>query len=350
LFSISSAAAATEGYPDRFQLVLGGLREGSSLAVGAEYEHTHFANGFFDLRLSSRVSIRLYQRHEAELVIPHFLDPRLFVEVLALYRSYTQVAYFGIGSETAEEDHSDYHAEGPAFYATLGFRPAHNVSVGGRLGRLDTDLHSGKSGRFPSIEEAFAPSELPGYVEEPDFYLYGAFAAVDLRNDRHDPTSGAYYELQATRYRDRGFDRFQFEEIQFDAQHFVPVGFRMSYAVRVHGLFTRAGAGQEVPFYLLPSLGGTESFHAFEMDRFRDRNLLFMNNELRYQATPEVRVGVFVDVGQVYPSANALRLSSFELGTGLAVYYKSGDRVLVGLSVGFGREGPRAAVRGDFRF
>ncbi|MGH9336111.1 MAG: BamA/TamA family outer membrane protein, partial [Vicinamibacteria bacterium] len=275
---------------------------------------------------------------------------RLFIELLGLYRSYTEVAYFGVGPETAQGDHSNYHIEGPAFYATMGFRPARKIVVGGRFGKLSTDLHSGRSGNLPSIEDTFSGSELPGYFEEPDHLLFAAFAAVDLRNDRNDPTGGSYYEIHATRYRDRGFDRFNFEELSVEAQHFVPLGRRITYASRVKGLFTRTGEGQEIPFYLLPSLGGTTSLHAFENDRFRDRNSLFVNNELRYQATLEIRLEAFVDVGQVFPTLGAFRLSKFELSSGVGIRYKVGSKVLVGVSLGLGREGPRVSMKGDFRF
>ncbi len=351
LFSVSSSdAIAEEGFPDRFQLVLGDLKPGSGIAAGAEYQRSHFATGFFDLRLSTRVSVRLYQRHEVEVAIPHLFEPRLFLEVLAQYRSFTEVSYFGVGPETVEADRSNYHIDGPGLLATLGFRPAPRMVVGGRFGRLDNGLDSGRSSDHPSVEEAFPLEELPGYVEEPDYFLYSAFAAFDLRNDPDDPTGGSYFELQATRYRDRGFDRFNFEEVSIEAQGFVPLRYRWIFASRVKGVFTRTAEGQEIPFYLLPSLGGTSNLHAFENDRFRDRHLLFANLELRYHATPELRLETFIDVGQVFPSFGEFRVSAFEIGSGVGARFKMGEKVLVGVSLGIGREGARVSLSGGFRF
>jgi outer membrane protein assembly factor BamA len=173
---------------------------------------------------------------------------------------------------------------------------------------------------------------------------------VDLRNDPEDPTAGAYYEVQTTAYRDRGWDRFDFEEFSVEAQHFVPLKPRWTLATRVKGVFTRTAEGQEIPFFLLPSLGGTSSLHGFENDRFRDRNLLFMNAELRYELRPSIRLEGFVDVGQVFPGFDSLRLGGFELSTGIGARYKLGQKVLVGVSLGVGREGPRIGIMGNFRF
>jgi outer membrane protein assembly factor BamA len=342
--------SAQDGYPDRFRFVLGDLRPGAGLAIGADYEKTHFATSLFDLRLSTRISTRLYQRHEAELVVPHFFEPRLFLEVFAQYRSFTEVSYFGVGFDTVEEARSDYHIEGPVLYATLGFRPSTLFVFGGRFGALDNDLHSGRSGEFPSIEETFPVAALPGFVEEPDYFLYSAFVALDGRNDPDDPTRGSFLELQATRYSDRGFDRFNFEEVSIEAFHFLPLNYRTVFATRVMGIFTHAAAGQEIPFFMLPSLGGTGSLHAFENDRFRDRHSLLATGELRYHVTPEIRLEVFVDVGEVFPSFAAFRFSELEVGTGMGVRYKMGRKILVGVSLGVGREGARVSVRGGFRF
>lgn len=343
-------ADAQEGYPDSFQLVLGDLRPGAGLSAGADYRRSHFATSFFDLRLSTRISTRLYQRHEAGILIPHLFEPRLFLEVLAQYRSFTEVSYFGVGRETMEDERSDYHIEGPAVFATLGFRPSRRIAIGGRFGSLDNDLHSGRSGDLPSVEEAFSPDELPGYAEEPDYFLYSAFAAFDFRDDPSDPTRGTVVELQSTRYRDRGFDRFHFDEVSIEAHHFVPLNYRMVLASRVKGLFTRTADGQQIPFYLLPTLGGTGSLQAFENDRFRDRHSFLVTGELRYHATPELRLEVFLDVGQVFPSFGEFRISELEFGTGLGARYKMGDKVLVGVSLGVGREGARISMTGGFRF
>jgi outer membrane protein assembly factor BamA len=344
------ALAGEDPYPDRFSFLVGGLRQGAGVALGAEYEHPHFANGTFDLRASTLVSLRLYQRHELQLTIPHVFHPRLFVDAFGVYRSYTRVSYFGIGPGTQEEDRSDYHIDGPAIYGSLGFRPARGMVVAGRVAALDNDLHRGRGSKYPSIEEKFAPAELPGYLQEPDYFQLGLLAYFDRRNDPEDPTRGARYELQANRFLARDFDGFDFDELQIDAEHYLPVSRRATFASRIQAVFTGTAEGQEVPFFLLPSLGGRESLHAFSMDRFRDRNLLFLNSELRYQATPEIRISGFVDVGQVFPSAGAIRMSGFEVGVGAAVHYKYGRKVLVGLSLGLGREGPQLSLDGGFRF
>jgi outer membrane protein assembly factor BamA len=350
VLSSSREAAPSDAFPDRFEFVLGDLRPGAGISLGFDYAHTHFASGAFDLKVGSRISHRLYQRHEMEVALPHLAHERLFAEVLALYRSYTEIDYFGVGPGSPEESHSDYHISGPALFATFGFRPARKAAFGARAGLLESNLDSGRNGSLPSIEETFPVRDLPGLVEEPDFFLWGGFALLDRRDDPEDATSGAFYEVQATAYRDRGLNRFDFEELSVDARHYVPLRPRWTVATRVTGVLTRAAEGQEIPFFLLPSLGGAGSLHAFENDRFRDRNLLLMNVELRYALTPSIRLVGFVDAGEVFPDFGSFRLGGLELSSGLGARYKLAGRVLVGVSLAAGREGMRAAMSGSFRF
>ena len=335
---------------DDLHIEVGGMRPGSGVGGGLEYYSDHFANGLLDVRLESKLSIRLYQQHEMEIVRQHFLYPKVYLRVIGLYRSYTQIDYFGIGPDTVEGNHSNYRLAGPAVLGTVGIRAHRNLQVAARIGYLRVTIGEGTDGNLPSIEERFEPESIPGLVDEPDHYLFGPILTVDSRNDPEDPTTGLYYLIESSAYRDRGFNRYDFQDLELDLRHFVPVTARSTLAVRARGLFTWTADGQTVPFYHLPALGGSDSLHAFENDRFRHGNLFFLSNELRYQATPEIRLEVFVDAGQVAPRADAFRLGALRFSYGIGARYKLGRTVLIGVDAGFGAEGGRVSFKGDFRF
>lgn len=348
--AFSAASSEGGGLFDDLHLVLGGMRPGSGIGGGVELDESHFQNGVFDLKLQARVSIRLYQEHEAELTFPHVFDDRLFVQVLGSYRSFTQIDYFGIGRDSIKARRSNYGLEGGALSATIGFHPVSRVSFGGRAGRLNNSVRKGRNDDLPSIEEEFDPSSLPGLVEQPDYYLVGLFAEFDLRNDPDDPTRGAFYQIQATRYLDVGSNRFGFRELEASARHFLPLGRCWTFASRVKTVMTWTVDGGVVPFFLLPTLGGVDSLQAFGNDRFRDRNAVLMNAELRYRATGAIRLSLFVGAGEVFPRVKDLRFDALELSSGVGAEYKLGKRILMGVYLGVGREGARVSLKGDYRF
>ena len=331
-------------------IIVGDMRPGSGVAGGLEYYNDHFANGFLDVRLTTKLSFRLYQQHEAEIVGPHLFHPNVFFRVIGLYRSYTQIDYFGIGPNTVEENHSNYRLAGPAVFANVGVRPHRKLQLAARIGYLRVTIGRGTDENLPPIEEQFDLQSVPGFVDEPDHHVYGALVTLDDRDDPDDPASGLYYVIQSSAYRARAFDRYDFQDLALDLRHFFPLTQRSTLAVRASGLFTWTADGQTVPFYHLPSLGGSETLHAFENDRFRDRNLLFLNSELRYRVTPEILFELFVDAGQVAPRVDAFRFGSLRLSYGAGGRYKLGRSVLIGVNVGLGSEGARLSVKGDFRF
>lgn len=354
LASFATAPVASplfaEDFVDHLFIKVGDMRPGSGIGGGLEYRDNHFQNGLFDIRIESKVSIRLYQQHEIEIIKPHLLDPRLFFELFGLYRSYTQVDYFGIGPDTSKDAHSNYRLDGFVGFGTIGFRPARKLQLGVRLGAIQADVGSGTDGNLPSVEERFDPDSLPGFREEPDHFLLGAFVTFDYRDDPEDPAAGGYVELQVSRYRDLGLDKYNFEDYEVDVRHYFRVHRRTVLAVRSQGLFTHTARDQTIPFFLLPSLGGSETLHAYENDRFRDQHMVHFNSELRYEVTPEIRAELFIDAGEVFPRFDAFRLGELELSAGFGGRYKLGRDVVGGASLGFGREGVRIAFKGDFRF
>ncbi len=350
LAGFSSSASAGDSPFDQVSLLFGGMRPGSGVSTGLEYRNGHFKNSIADLRIESRVSIRLYQRHEIEVIFPHVGDPRVFVELMTSYRSHTQIDYFGRGQDSDEADHANFRLEGLTSFATAGFRPQRDLQFGGRAGYIQSVLKSGTDSGLPSVEERFDPSELPGLEDSPDFFTVGGFVRLDRRDDKIEPRGGGLVELQTVRYLDLGRGEYGFDELDFEAQYFVPLDPRTNLGFRVRTVFTRPFDGHEVPFFLLPSVGGSDYLHAFENDRFRDRHALVMNYHIRYRATPAIRLGAFIDAGVVAPRLGELQLSALALSYGGAVHYKLGTSVFAGLSVGFGREGVRWAFSGDFRF
>lgn len=331
-------------------LKLGGMRPGSGVGGGVELHQNRLFDRSLRLRLESKASIRLYQEHEAELIVPRLLASPFFVELLATYRSDTQVDFFGIGPGSREEDHSDYRNDYVAAFATLGLHPQPNLRLGFRGGYLRARIRAGTDDDLPGIEERFGPESLPGLSGDPSHLLLGPFVVLDLRDDAEDPSSGAYYEVQSTHYEDLGLDRYSFWDVDFDARHFLSLGRRWTLALRVAGTFTGVGTDQAIPFYLLPTLGGSDDLVAFENDRFRDRHRILLNDEIRFRATRTVRLTLFAGAGEVFPSVDAFRLKEVAFSYGGGVVYELGTAVLVNASVGIGREGPRLALRGDFRF
>jgi hypothetical protein len=79
-------------------------------------------------------------------------------------------------------------------------------------------------------------------------------------------------------------------------------------------------AGHEIPFYLLPSLGGHNTIRDYADYRFHDRNLAVVNAESRWGIFTHVDATLFFDAGNVAPRAADLNLDKTSWGAGVRLH------------------------------
>ena len=77
--------------------------------------------------------------------------------------------------------------------------------------------------------------------------------------------------------------------------------------------------GQQIPFYMLPSLGGGSSLRAYGSWRFRDQNSLLMQAEWRVMVNRYSDLAFFYDTGKVAPRVSELDFKNLkdDFGVGM---------------------------------
>ncbi len=130
------------------------------------------------------------------------------------------------------------------------------------------------------------------------------------RPGRQRPRRG-FYSLSWREYSDLDFDRYSFRAVDLAAQQFVPIfDKKRVFAVqgRLQSAATDDGAGQIVPFYFKPTLGGSTSHRGFNDFRFRDDAVVNVNVEYRWEAFSGLDMALFSDWGTVAPNIGQLKL------------------------------------------
>jgi outer membrane protein assembly factor BamA len=85
-------------------------------------------------------------------------------------------------------------------------------------------------------------------------------------------------------------------------------------------VFTDVGPDHDVPFYLLPTLGGHNTLRAYHNFEFHDRNLLNVNAESRWSIFTHVDAALFFDAGNVTPFYSDLNLDLTSFGVGIRLH------------------------------
>jgi outer membrane protein assembly factor BamA len=152
------------------------------------------------------------------------------------------------------------------------------------------------------------------------------------------------YRGSVASYSDQNAAGFSFKRYEAEAAQFVPLADRR-VVLAFHGWVAGSGtdAGESVPFYLMPSLGGGNTLRGYTDFRFHDRNLLVVNAESRFALFSHVDLAAFVDAGNVASRVADLNLDKRNYGFGVRMH--TGTATIARVDVAHGADGWRFVVR-----
>jgi len=130
-----------------------------------------------------------------------------------------------------------------------------------------------------------------------------------------------------------------FSRYQLDARHFQPL-FSSENTILAVQLLAQLHSGY-VPFRELANLGGANQLRGYYEGRFRDRQLLVAQAEIRQYLFWRLNGAVFGGVGQVGDALNTLGEGGLKVagGAGLRFQFNRRDRLNARLDYGVGRGG-----------
>src|SRR5262249_55744303 len=137
------------------------------------------------------------------------------------------------------------------------------------------------SGDEPSVETIYTPSTLTGLGARATYAHSQVTAGADWRTSPgYSPRGGGFWGTVRD-YADLDHE-FGFDQIDYDLIQHVPI-LREAWVISLHAFAETAFAksGQEIPFFMLPSLGGGSNLRGFSSWRFRDKNSLLLQAEWR---------------------------------------------------------------------
>jgi len=134
---------------------------------------------------------------------------------------------------------------------------------------------------------------------------------------------GGLYRVEWSDHRQTNAGPYTFGRVDAEVQRFIPIlRERWVVALRALASSTTTAAGQDVPDFLLPDLGGSHTLRGYSAWRFRDRNRLLLSGEYRWTAGPFVDMALFLDAGKVAARASDLDLSGLKkvYGIGFSIH------------------------------
>jgi hypothetical protein len=305
-------------YPDFGHMITGS----GWISAGPGYRR-HFWDERALVDGSAAVSWREYRIVQGRFELTDLANHHLAVGSQVFWQDLTQIDYFGIGANSIEATRSEYQMKDTDIIGYATFHTNRWLTIDGTFGRLQHPTLSSPSGWFDRgyLDTLTTFGSDPGVTAQPNF-LHGTVAfTADTRDQPGYARRGGVYRASASAYSDRDYGQYSFRRYEVEAVQYVPVT-ADSWTLAFHGwgVFSDTSAGNAVPFFMLPSLGGNNTLRGYNDYRFHDRNLLLASAESRWALFRNVDLAAFVDAGNVAPTAGGLDLRKTSWGGGLRLH------------------------------
>ena len=289
---------------------------GGGFTLGVGYASYVSAYNLIDVRGS--YTIRGYKRAEVEFIAPRMFNRRGHLSVLGGWREATDVGFYGVGPDTSKDDRASYLFQQPYGSALLTLFPTRrNLMLRGgvELSRWSQEAGDGS----PTVDEFYTPATLPGLGSEITYVHSQGTVGLDFRTSPGYSRRGAYVGATLHDYNDRD-SAFGFRIAEYEGIAHLPI-LRETWVLSFHGRMQHASEkdDQQIPFFMLPALGGGSSLRGYSSWRFRDQNSLLLQAEWRIMINRYLDLAFFYDAGKVAPRTSDIDLKHLkdDYGVGL---------------------------------
>lgn len=239
--------------------------------------------------------------------------------------------FYGIGNETLEAD-EDRLVQGSVkvvIEAEKRFWP--NMYTGFLVGFENYHFNDKETGGIFTKDQSIL-HKIGGSV------VYAGFSQTyDTRNSNNYTTKGLMAKLTLQYAPDFwGGENFTGTLIKANIRNFWSLS--PKFVLGVNGLFHTL-QGKNAPFYLLPQMGNDEMMRGYYTGRYRDRNLLAAQAELRYRYNNRFGAVVFGGTGQVFENGGfAAKNFKPSYGAGGRYFFDPEKGLSVRLDYGIGEK------------
>ena len=167
----------------------------------------------------------------------------------------------------------------------------------------------------------------------------GGQIIIDQRDQDLSPHQGSYFQVKAINYGKLTSTDYQFLKTFLDYRVYTDLGEDHVLASQV---YATSSTGEEIPFQLLPAVGG-DVLRGYYAQRWIDRNSFLIQTEYRKPLTTDVVGAVFVGAGQVAYNFQEMKFGQMETSFGAVLRYwlNKAERICVRLDVTYA-QGDRA--------
>lgn len=295
---------------------LGNIYPTGWLAFGAGYRNVFADTG--SVNVLGGWSLKNFRMTQGTVVLPKLADGRVVVQAHAKWLDAPVVPFFGLGQSSSKDDRASYRYREATVGARGDLKPVTWFSVGASLDVLDITTLG--TGRDDSADRRLSPVQAPGLLADPTYFRSAVSAAIDWRQPPGYSGTGGLYRAEVVNYAHRDNGRYGFRQFEGEVVQLIPI-LRANWVIALRGLVTTTSVddGREVPYFLMPSLGGSRNVRGYSTFRFRDRHRMLWSAEYRWTPARFVDMALFYDAGKVTSRTSDLDFTNLSSSYGIGM-------------------------------
>jgi hypothetical protein len=329
----------TGGLPKGIYPAFDSVYPGGGFTLGAGYRKYTGYSTFVDVH--GMYSLKNYKLFEAGVGSTQHGGGRLDVGARLGWRDATQVGFYGLGMDTSRGDRANFRINQTYVEADVVVRPARWLTLNGLAG-YDDYREGTPQGGHPAIQDVYDPAAAPLLGVEPGYVkAQGTASLLWMASPGYSRTGGryrlAYQAFNQTRGGDGRFGLVRSELVQH-----VPL-LRETWVLSLRARTDSVASGEDdVPYFLLPSLGGGSTLRGYSTARFRDRHAMLLTAEWRWIPNRlGLDMALFADAGKVAPRFGDLDFSDLKTDYGIGIRFHAPAVTILRVELARGDEGWR---------
>jgi hypothetical protein len=327
--------------PNGLTFQLGGLPTGGGFSLGPRYIRRDWLQEHLISDSYLVGSTKKWYKGQSTLDFVGLMNNHLELTAAGAYQNAASMPYYGEGSNSSKANQSDFRSEFTSAHFGGQFHFLdQKLSAGYSVGGLLVNVGPGDLGGWPSTDKIFSEANTPGLEKQSNFITGTASITADLTTPSFSNPKGLILEAQDTQFWDQSGNNSSFHLLQTQATYYVPfINGMRTLAFRARNETTFHADGQQVPFYLQPTLGGPDDLRGYERYRYYDNGSSLLSGEYKWSVAGSVEMALFGDGGNVYSRPGLIGLRQLRGDGGFGVRFKNKQQEIMRFDVGFSPEG-----------
>ncbi len=164
----------------------------------------------------------------------------------------------------------------------------------------------------------------------------GPMLMIDDRDNPLNPAKGSYLEVSVVDYQNLIMNQNSFVNFTLDARKYITFFHKLIW----NGNLYLAYNNGQVPYRMLPEIGGTRFMRGYYRGRFRDNNAVVLQHEVRMPVYKILGLALFGGIGEVANDIAQLRSNTihYHYGLGARIRINKKENTNIRIDYGFTKD------------